>query len=110
MGLDIYIDKVKEPVIVNGVRTYKQREEMCYWRKFYELLGNLPFKCDEETMKNCFIEEPLTKDQADKILTFICHNRDYFDSFDTVVPMCELIEQWDELVKDGWKFEFNANW
>ena len=45
-----------------------------------------------------------------KILDYVAHNRDYFDSFQTVPDVCELLDQWDELKGDGWVINFNANW
>ena len=49
MGLDMYIDKCRKPKIVNGKREYEEREEVCYWRKFWMLLREgLPFKYGNE--------------------------------------------------------------
>lgn len=108
MGLDMYIDKCRKPVIKDGRRDYEEREEVCYWRKFFSLLNEgLPFVYgDEEYGKDI----RLSKEDVDKILNYVTHNRDYFDGFHSVEQVCELLDQYDELKEDGWVINFNANW
>ena len=56
MGLDMYIDKCRKPKIVNGKREYEEREEVCYWRKFWGLLQEgLPFKYAARNTDRIFI-------------------------------------------------------
>ena len=109
MGLDIYIDKCREPIITaDGRRDYAEREEACYWRKFWDLLNEgIPFKYGEDEYGQ---DVRLRKEDVEKILDYVAHNRDYFDGFDTVPQVCELIDNWDKLEKDNWVINFNANW
>lgn len=108
MGLDMYIDKCRKPTLVDGKRIYEEREEVCYWRKFWGLLGEgLPFAYgDEEYGKDI----RLSKEDVEQILNYVAHNRDYFDGFRSVEQVCELLDQYDELKEDGWVINFNANW
>ena len=106
MGLDIYIDKCRKPIIKeNGKRDYEERVEMCYWRKFWEILPIMRYS-DADYAKDV----RMTKEDAEKILQLVTHHRDYFDGFKSVESVCELLDQWDELEEDGWVFNFNANW
>ena len=109
MGLDIYIDKCRKPTIKeeNGkkYRDYEEREEMCYWRKFYGLLDVMKYG-DSEYGKDV----RLTLDDAERLLEYATHHRDYFDGFDGVPQLCELIYNWDNFVEEGFVINFNANW
>lgn len=105
MGLDIFIDKCRKPKVVDGMRDYEEREEVCYWRKFYGLLDLMQYGEDEYGQ-----DIRLGKKDVEKILDYVSHNKDYFDSFDTVPSVCELLDEWDELKENGWLVCFNANW
>lgn len=112
MGLDIYIDKCRKPTMkeFNGkmYRDYEEREEVCYWRKFWDLLyEGVPFKYGEDEYGK---DIRLNKEDVEKILDYVAHNRDYFGGFQTVPDVCELLDQWDELKNEGWIINFNANW
>lgn len=105
MGLDVYIDKCRKPKIIDNKRSYEEREEVCYWRKFWGLLDIMQYGNSEYGQ-----DIRLTKDDVEKILNYATHNRDYFDGFESVPQICELLDKWDELQDEGWVFCFNANW
>ena len=106
MGLDIYIDKCRKPVIKeDGRRDYEEREEVCSWRKFWEILSVMRYSDDDYGQ-----DVRMTKEDAEKILQLVTHHRDYWDSFDSVPQVCELLDTWDELIDEGWAICFNANW
>lgn len=109
MGLDMYIDKCRKPIMkeFNGkmYRDYEEREQMCYWRKNWDLFYKFPYR-DEEYGKDL----QLTKEDIEMVLDHVTHNRDYFYGFKTVESVCELLDQWDELEEDGWIINYNANW
>ena len=76
MGLDMYIDKCRKPKIVNGKREYEEREEVCYWRKFWDLLREgLPFTYGDEEYGE---DIRLSKADVEQILNYVTHNKDYF--------------------------------
>ena len=109
MGLDMYIDKCRKPKIVNGKREYEEREEVCYWRKFWGLLQEgLPFKYGGEEYGQ---DIRLSKDDVEQILNYVTHNKDYFDGFSSVEQVCKLLYDYDYLTKEeGYIICFNANW
>lgn len=109
MGLDMYIDKCRKPKIVDGRCDYEEREEVCYWRKFWGLLQEgLPFKYRND---ECGEDVRLSKADVEHILNYITHNKDYFDSFDSVPQVCTLLDDYDYLTKEeGYVICFNANW
>lgn len=108
MGLDMYIDKCRNPRIVDGKRKYEEREEVCYWRKFWDLLrDDLPFEYKDD---ECGQDVRLSKADVEYILNYVTHNKDFFNSFDSVPQVCELLDQYDDLKEDGWIVRFNASW
>lgn len=109
MGLDIYIDKCRKPIMkeFNGkmYRDYEERKNLCYWRKFYDVLHVMHYSEDEYGQ-----DIQLTKNDVENILNIVSHNRDYFNGFTTVPDVCELLDNWDDLKEDNWIINFNANW
>ena len=103
MGLDIYIDKCRKPNVVDGKRIYEERVEMCYWRKFWGLLEVMNYTDDDDDVR-------MTKEDVEKMLDYATHNRDYWDGFEHVGQLCELLDQWDDLHEDGWTVYFYASW
>lgn len=109
MGLDMYIDKCRKYTAVDGKRDYIERENICYWRKFWGLLREgLPFFYgDEEYAKDV----PLSKEDIEQILNYVTHNKDYYDGFGSVEQVCKLLDEYDYLTEEeGWVINFNANW
>ncbi len=105
MGMDMYIDAIKRDP--TDKKKILERKELCYWRKFWDLHYSLPFSYGEKEYGG---DIPLTKDDVEQILQFVAHNRDYFDSFQTVESVCELLDNYDSLKEDGWQIVYNANW
>ena len=108
MGLDMYIDKCRKPKIVDGKREYEEREEVCYWKKFWGLLREgLPFEYGND---ECGQDIRLSKADVEHILNYVTHNKDFFDSFDSVPQVCELLNEYDDLIEEGYVICFNAGW
>ena len=84
MGLDIYIEKCRKPKIVEqDGKKYREDE---------------------------YAEDVrLRREDVEKILDYVAHNRDYFGGFDSVPQVCALLDEWDALMEDGWVICFNAN-
>ena len=103
MGLDMYIDRIKRDP-ADKLKVI-ERTEVCYWRKNWNLLNELGYGDDDygDDIK-------LTKDDIERILQFVTHNRDYFDGYSTVESVCECLDLYDEWKEDGWDIVFNANW
>lgn len=104
MGMDMYIEKIKRNP--NNKQEIVEREELCYWRKFWDLHEYLDLYSDDDYN----VDVPMTKDDVERCLYFVTHNSDYFCSFNTVTRVCELLEQYDLLKQEGWEIVYNANW
>ena len=71
MGLDMYIDKCRKPIIKDdGSRGYEERQQMCYWRKNWDLFYKFPYR-DEEYGKDL----RLTKEDIEMVLDHVTHNK-----------------------------------
>lgn len=105
MGLDMYIEARR-----NIGTPQEECIEKLYWRKFFGLQDMLIQKLDLEAHDGCIKNTLLTKEDAESILDYCCHNRDYFGEFSRIPDICEWIEQWDEWASQGWSFWYNANW
>lgn len=103
MGLDMYIDRIKRDP-ADKLKVI-ERDEVCYWRKNWNLLNKLKYDDDEYGK-----DRKLTKQDVEEILNFVAHNRDYFDGFSTVESVCEVLDKYDEWKEDGYDIVFNANW
>lgn len=103
MGMDAYIYKIKKDP--NNKSNILEREELCYWRKFYDLNKMLQYD-DSMYAKDL----RLTKEDVEKILQFVAHNRDYFYGFSTVESVCEVLDKYDELTNEGYTIVFNSDW
>lgn len=110
MGLDVYVDRCRKPKMVEmedgrKYRSYEEREDLLYWRKNWGLLGIMNYGSDEYGQ-----DVILRKKDMEKILDYLTHNRDYFDSFQSVPDVCDVLDRWDELTADNFVLCFNANW
>lgn len=105
MGMDMYLDIIKRDP--NNKLNILERKEMCYWRKFWDLHYDMPFKYGEEEYGK---DVKITKDDVERVLQFVTHNRDYFGGFKTVEDVCELLDNYEELKEAGWDIVYNANW
>lgn len=103
MGMDQYIDIIRRDP--NDKKNIIERKEKVYWRKFYDLNRGLQYDNDMYAK-----DLPLTKQEVENILQFVSHNRDYFNGFNTVPAVCEVLDQYDELKENGWDIVYNANW
>lgn len=105
MGMDMYIDAVKRDP--NDKKNILERKELCYWRKFYDLHRAIPCGYSEEDYGK---DVSLTKEDVEEILQFVTHNRDYFGGFATVADVCEVLDTYEELKRDGWQIVYNVDW
>ena len=103
MGLDMYIDRIKRDP--NDKLKVLERNEVCYWRKNWDLLLKLDYTDDEYGK-----DRKLTKEDVEEILQFVSHHRDYFGGFSTVDDVCDLLDRYDTYKHEGWDIVFNASW
>ena len=104
IGLDCYIFKAKTKKVFQDENWYDKVEEVWYARKYWDLIHNMSFIKDVDDDSGDFIQ--LTMDNVEEMLQFAAHNRDYFDGFETVPPLCEIIANFEQDYEDGWHYYF----
>lgn len=100
----MYIEKIKRNP--NDKSEVIEREELCYWRKFWDLHYELGLYGEGDYGNDV----PMTKDDVERCLQFVSHNRDYFDTFQTVPLVCFVLAEYDVLIAEGWEIVYNADW
>lgn len=104
MGMDMYIDRVRRDPTDKQI--ILEREEVCYWRKFWDLHYALALY-DGSDYGN---DVPITKDDIERAIEFATHNEDYWGEFNSVPQLCELLRDYDTMKNEGWDIVYNANW
>lgn len=107
MGLDMYIDARR-----NIGTPQEEREEVMYWRKFWDLQNYIVEITDAkvESAEGKVCDTKLTKEDLENIIHFCCYNRDYFDGFTSVPKLCNLWQKWEWYAAEGWTFWYNGDW
>lgn len=91
----------------NGAIDYSTPCEVYYARKFWDLYSPMARILNIE---NCEYSQPLTKDDIENMIDIATHNRDYFDSFDTVPALCEILDRFDNATRNGMIFLFEGDY
>ena len=104
MGMDMYIEKIrKDP---NDKSQILEREEICYWRKFWDLHYALGLYGVDDYGNDV----PMTKEDVERAIDYATHNEDYFNGFNSVPNLCELLRDFDKYKNQGYEIVYNANW
>lgn len=107
MGLDMRILKCKSKLQLTGDEIdWTQVEEVWYARKFWDMQREMSFLKDYEN--GDFI--PLTRENLEEMLTFATHNLDYFGTFNTVIPLCNVLYNLDTWEEYGFHLYYEADW
>lgn len=80
--------------------------EKWYARKFWDLHNSMSFLQDYEC--GDYIE--LSKKNLDEMLQYATHHRDYFDGFESVIDLCELLDRYDEFQAAGLHLFYECDW
>lgn len=106
MGMDLTISRKRNIGTPN-----EESVEVYYARKFWELL-NAPFVVEYNDSKiDCYVRARIqSKEDIEQLIDIAVHNRDYWDTFDSVPKLCELLEEFDEMREDGWIYYLIADW
>lgn len=104
MGMDMYIDRIRRNP--NDKQEVIEREELCYWRKFWGLHYELGLYGTGDYGNDI----PMTKEDVCRAIEFAIRNEDYFGGFNSVPKLCELLREYDGYKEDGWDIVYNANW
>ena len=91
-----------------GYIDYTIPHEVYYARKFWALYTPMAriLKMDNEDIYS----QPLTKENIEDMIDIATHNRDYFDSFNSVPALCEILDRYDEATENGMIFLFEGDY
>ena len=124
MGLDVYIimaknrQQVQDENFWNECHTgwvkdedgdidFTVPTEVYYARKFWDLYTPM---CRRLDIENGDWSAPLTKEDIEEMIHIATHEKDYFDSFDTVADLCEILYNYDRATEAGMVFLFSGNY
>jgi hypothetical protein len=116
MGMELYVWMVphkkfiQQPDFYNKIKTgpiiteddyldCTQPQELYYARKFFDMAGPMARRLDMNLQN--YLSDPLTKDDIEEMIKIATHSRDYNDSFDTVPALCEILDRYDEIKRNG---------
>lgn len=103
MGLDIYIFKSRTKKIFQSEDWYGSEAvtEVYYARKFWTLIQQASFlSVDGDCGK--FIK--LSRKNVEELINIATHNADYFDGFETVPKLCEILRDFEEAKENGYHY------
>ena len=83
--------------------------EKWYARKWYDMLHFLEAECFKEPYE-CGEYILMEKENIEKMLQYAIHHTDYFDSFQTVEKLCNILYHWDELQEAGLQIYWECDW
>lgn len=85
--------------------------EVYYARKFWKLL-DAPFVIEyNDSKENYYVHARIqSKEDIEQLIDIAVHNRDYWDTFNSVPKLCELLEEFDEMREEGWSYYLLADW
>lgn len=80
--------------------------EVYYARKFWSLYTPVARALN---LENGEYSQPLTEEDIEFILNIAIHNRDYFDGFNTVPQLCEILANYDKITEHGMVLLFEGD-
>ena len=103
MGLDVNIYRARNHKVFKDEKWYDSEAvtEVYYARKFWALIENASF-LDVKDDCGAFIE--LSRENVEELITIATHNADYFDGFETVPKLCEILRNFDENEENGYHY------
>lgn len=103
--MDLYITRKKNIGTVN-----EQQEERYYARKFWELL-DCSFVREYSSNTDCYVCAPIHSiDEVNELIDMAVHNRDYFGTYKSIPELCEIRDELEEAMEEGWTYYLEADW
>ena len=110
--------EVHDPNFWNNVHTgfvtdeygdidFTQPAEVYYARKFWGLYTPLSRRL---SIENGEYSDPLTKEDIEFMINIATHEPDYFNGFNTVPMLCEILRYYDEIKDHGMILLFEGNY
>ena len=102
MGMDLYIYRARTKAAFDAKGWYNDKEiiEVWYARRFWGILNAIPSVQKEgygEVLR-------LTRNDLEEMIEYATHNRDYWNTFNSVPGLCEILDTFDTWEEKGWHF------
>ena len=103
MGLDVYIMKYKNRKTPNEIS-----EELYYARKFWNLLDAQFVRGYQD---NCIVSAPIRgREDMDELIEIATKEPDYWGEYKTVPTLCEIRDEIEAGIEEGWSYYLEADW
>ena len=86
---------------------YTQPSELYYARKFWDLYTPTARRLH---LDNGEFSEPLTREDLEFMINIATHNPDYWDSFNTVPTLCEILYHYNDIKDAGMVLLFEGDY
>jgi hypothetical protein len=102
MGMDFNIYAARNHEVFNHEDWWNsdQVEEKFYSRKAWHFVHNCPFISKDYTES---IAIPIDKEQLEEMIKVACENRNYWGDYKDVPKLCELRDEYDDIIESGKK-------
>ena len=110
IGMDAYVFRARNKKVFEEDHWYDsdQVKEVWYARKYWDMIHNVPFIRSIEGDCGEFIQ--LTKENIKEMIDVATRIPDYWDGFNTVPALCEILYNFDQDAEDGWHYYFEFDY
>jgi len=103
MGLDVSIYRARTKKVFRALNWYDSKavQEVYYARKFWTLIEQASFI---DVNRDCGDFIRLSHENVEELLQIAAHNADYFDGFQSVPSLCEILRNFDDDEENGYHY------
>lgn len=103
MGMDLYISRYKNRKTPNEIS-----EELYYARKFWNLLDA---RFVQGYQDDCIVNAPIrSREDMNELIEIATKEPDYWGEYKTVPILCEIRDEFEAGIKEGWSYYLEADW
>ena len=101
--MDLYLMRYKNRRTPNEIS-----EELYYARKFWNLLDASFIRGYQD---DCIVTAPIRgSEDMNELIQIAVREPDYFGGYSTVEKLCEIRDEIDSEIKNGWSYYLEADW
>ena len=103
MGMDLYIMRYKNRKTPNEIS-----EELYYARKFWNLLDARFVRGYQD---DCIVNAPIrNREDMNELIEIATKEPDYWGEYKTVPTLCEIRDEIEIGIEEGWSYYLEADW
>ena len=103
MGMDLYIMRYKNRKTPNEIS-----EELYYARKFWNLLDA---RFVQGYQDDCVVHAPIrSREDMNELIEIATKEPDYWGEYKTVPILCEIRDEIEAGIEEGWSYYLEADW